>query len=161
MDIQEQIIANSNTLENQTQLQKNLGGRPTVMTAETIMNLIVRLQRGFSISEACEDIGIGERTFYDYQRVSAQFSQRVRAARAFYKLMAADVIFDVLQDHKRVEYDEETGKVTKHGRYPAKVRADMAKFVLERQSPEAYGMKRHIKVPYKIPFVSKAESNKM
>ena len=131
--------------EKQEEESQSQAGRHSVMTPEIITEVIARLQRGFTIREVCEDVGIAESTFYNYQKENVVFMERVRASRSFFKMLSSDIVLDILQDPIRVKYDEVTGKVIKYGRYSPKVRADMAKFILEKQS-EAYSNKPPVQV---------------
>lgn len=125
----------------QESLQKHGGGRPTALNGEVIGKLVAILQRGLSIETACDIAGINPDTYYSWKKQNREFSERVTAARQFGKQLAADTIMDVLQDFQRVQYDEYSGKVTKHGRYSSNQRAETAKWYLERQDPKAFSTK--------------------
>lgn len=56
--------------------KENKGGRPTVMTADTIARLEYAFSIGADDVSACLYAGIGERTLYDYQESHPEFAQR-------------------------------------------------------------------------------------
>lgn len=113
-------------------------GRPTVITPEIANKLLASFQRGLSVTTACDLAGIGTTAFYDFQRLSVEFAERVKAARAYGKSLASDIVLDVLIDHERVQYDENT-KRWHGGKYSHDQRVNTAKWWLEKQEPEMFG----------------------
>lgn len=61
--------------------QRHAGGRPTILTADLQNEIVEALKTGLPIKLTCEYVGIGERTFYDWQAQIPQFAQAVRQAR--------------------------------------------------------------------------------
>lgn len=55
---------------------RNKGGRPTLMTPETISKLEDAFSWGCSDEEACLHAGIGKSTLYNFQEVNPQFVER-------------------------------------------------------------------------------------
>lgn len=55
------------------------GGRPTVLTPETIRRLEEVFSLGGTDKEACFYAGIGQSTLYDYQKENSEFSERKEA----------------------------------------------------------------------------------
>lgn len=57
-------------------MAKNKGGRPTVMTPETIKAIEYAFSIGCSDTEACFYAGIGTTTLYTYQENNPEFAER-------------------------------------------------------------------------------------
>lgn len=56
---------------------KNKGGRPTVMTPETLAKLEQAFAIDATVEEACSYADIGRDAFYDYLKKSPEFSDRI------------------------------------------------------------------------------------
>jgi len=70
--------------------KKHPGGRPTVMTAETIARLEQAWALGCGDIDACKYAGIGERTLYDHCEKNPLFSQRKERLKQEHVLQALD-----------------------------------------------------------------------
>lgn len=82
-------------------LSKNTGGRPLKITTDSeliLSKLTYALRIGQSIHTACKYARIGEKTFYRYYKERDWFRQEIDAAKSYASVLAADQIFDVLQD---------------------------------------------------------------
>lgn len=124
-------------------------GRPTV-SENDLQKVIGLLQRGHTVEIACRIAGIAESTFYNYQKNDEKFLKEVTHAREYAKLLAGDIIFDVLLDATRntpLLDKDGNPRTTKSGRpiygfkYQEKNRIDTAWRFLEAQEAEAFGRK--------------------
>lgn len=56
--------------------KKNLGGRPTVMTPDTVKKLDEAFSQGFSDVEACLYADISKQALYDYCKLHPEYTDR-------------------------------------------------------------------------------------
>ncbi len=82
---------------------KTLGGRPSNYNDETVRQLIAALQLGLSISTACDLAGISRDTYYTWLKEKEGFSDKMIKAQHHSKVIAANIVSDVLQDHLKAE----------------------------------------------------------
>ena len=59
-----------------TSTKKNKGGRPTVMTAETVKKLEYGFLRGLTDEQCCLFAGISKQALYDYCHAHPEFTDR-------------------------------------------------------------------------------------
>lgn len=64
--------------ENEKEAQRDVMGRPTVMTKVVIRKLKQAFLYDFTHEEACNFAGIGKSTFYDYLKAHPHFSELVQ-----------------------------------------------------------------------------------
>ena len=76
-----------------------MAGRKTKLNDKVQSALVKLIEKGVSIEDACQHVGIGERTFYDWitrgedgEKEFLQFSQAVTRARVDAKIVAIDTI---------------------------------------------------------------------
>jgi hypothetical protein len=84
---------------------KNLIGRPTVMTPETINKLEQAFSLGCSDLEACFYAGIGKTALYEYQNEHPDFTERKAQLKEKLVLKARTVLAKALEQE-----DENTAK---------------------------------------------------
>lgn len=90
-------MANNNT--------KNLGGRPTTMTTETLAKLKQAFMIGCDDRTACLFADIGLQTLYDYQKKNPEYSEQKRSFKKFNKLQALKKISDdIPKDGKTAQW---------------------------------------------------------
>lgn len=99
--------------------EKNKGGRPTVMTEETVKKLERGFSMGLSITQACNYAGITRPTYYSYVDEHPEFSDNVAMLQETPLVKALSIIDDALHDTSDKE------KAIKA--------LDTAKWVLERR----------------------------
>ncbi len=117
---------------------KNLGGRPSNYNDETVRQLTGALQLGLSVSTACDLAGISRETYYTWLKEKEGFSDKMTKAQHLSKVISANIVSDVLQDHLRVELSAKAGKDVKH-KYSHELRVNTAKWMLEKQEREKFG----------------------
>ncbi len=117
---------------------RNLGGRPSNYNDETVRNLVGALQLGLSVSTACDLAGISRDTYYTWLKEKDGFSDKMTKAQHHSKVISANIVSDVLQDHLRVELSAKAGKDVKH-KYSHELRVNTAKWMLEKQEREKFG----------------------
>lgn len=79
-------------------MAKNLGGRPTVMTQDTVNKLEYAFSIGSSVEEATHYAGISRQTFYAWSKEHPEFSDRMDDLRMKPVLKARISIFNSLND---------------------------------------------------------------
>jgi hypothetical protein len=100
--------------------KKNLGGRPTVLTAECEARILETLTSGCSLRDAAEHNGVNYSTLKNRQRADPAFAERLRRARVKFKVCTLQVLADAIR----------SGNTT------------AACWFLERAYPEEYGRQR-------------------
>jgi len=80
---------------------KNKGGRPTVMTEETVRKLEDAFSNGATDVEACFLAGISKQSLYDYQDKYPEFADRKAALKEMTKFKAKQVV------RKKIEEGDE------------------------------------------------------
>jgi len=79
---------------------KHKVGAPTVITPEVEKKLESILKIGGTIAEATSYAGIGERTYYDRQKASEEFSQKMAAAKHYADVAAKNVVVRAITEDK-------------------------------------------------------------
>jgi hypothetical protein len=125
-------------METQAIQQSRPPGRPTSMTLGTVQKLQAAFQRGFSVSTACKIARISRETYYKWLKDSEDFSDRMEGAQEYAKILAGDVILDVLQDIHRGKKDPQTGEVVPK-KYSETTVANTAKWFVEKTEKEIFG----------------------
>lgn len=74
------------------------GGRPTIMTPETISKLEEAFANGAADLEACFYAGIGKTTLYNYQNDNPEFVDRKEGLRAMVKYQARKNITESIRN---------------------------------------------------------------
>ncbi len=105
----------------------------------TAQSLITLLRIGVPVTLACELQGISRRTYYYNFQTQQGFAQKVQQAKLHTVVLAAQQIFDVLQDITREKWDENNNLIA-HGKYDQALRVKTAMWLLERKS-EGFGGK--------------------
>ena len=100
----------------------DVGGRPTVMTADVVNKLEEAFSIGASDIEACFIAGISKQTLYNYQKEYPEFVDRKEALKNMTSFAARKVVND-----KIIEGD-----------------VDTAKWQLERKNKDEYGTKQTV-----------------
>lgn len=113
-------------------------GRPTLMTPGTVDKLAAAFQRGFSVTTACKIARIDRTTYYKWMKESPQFVDRMEGAQEYAKILAGDVIIDVLQDIHRGKKDEQTGQVIPK-KYSEQTVVNTSKWFIEKTEREVFG----------------------
>ena len=75
-----------------------VGGRPTVITQDTVRKLEQAFKDGLSVSEACFISGIGKRTFYDHKASDEDFAHKMELGKAYVTLRAKKVVVQAIND---------------------------------------------------------------
>lgn len=78
-------------------MAKNLGGRPTLMDAQTIAKLEQAFSLDATILEACLFAGISDDVYYDYLKKEPKFADRVKALRSTPVLKARDAVISAFK----------------------------------------------------------------
>lgn len=86
-------------------MAKNKGGRPTIMTEETIRKLEYAFSIGCSDREACLHAGIVPSTLYVYQENQPEFKERKELLKEKLVLKSREVV-----NHKIASGDDMTAK---------------------------------------------------
>ena len=94
----------------------NKGGRPTVMTPETIARLEAEFSYGLSDREACFMVGIAPSTLYEYCKENPKFSERKEALKNSPDIAAEKLIVDKIHegDEKLAQWRLERTKKDKY-----------------------------------------------
>jgi len=82
---------------------KDKGGRPTVMTTETINKLEEGFTMGFSDSECCLYANISKQTLYVYCKKDAKFNDRKEELKKHPRLLAKRNIYNSLKKGDKME----------------------------------------------------------
>lgn len=83
---------------------KNKGGRPTIMTDDTIKKLEEVFALGGSDSEACFYANISKQTLYNYQKEHPEFVDRKEALKEKPILKARQTVVKALDDPKDAQW---------------------------------------------------------
>lgn len=97
-----------------TQIVKSKPGRPTVMTADTILKLESVFKLGVSDAVACNYAGVGNRTYYDHLKANEDFRTKMDSAKHYGRLAAGNVVMDKIVKDK----DVNTAKWWLEKKYP-------------------------------------------
>lgn len=84
--------------------KKNKGGRPTVMTEETLAKLEQGFKIGLTDTECCCYADIDEATLYRYQEKHPEFCEKKRKWKQFPVAKAKNTIFKSLDDPKTAQW---------------------------------------------------------
>jgi hypothetical protein len=85
-------------------MAKNKGGRPTVMTEDTLQKLEMAFAIGASDIEACVYADIVPSTLYNYQNDNPEFLERKRMLKDRPLLKARQTVVDNLNDPRHAEW---------------------------------------------------------
>lgn len=85
--------------------KKHAGGRPTVMTDETLLKLEEGFMKGLSDRQACLYADIAESVLYNYQNAHPGYAERKHALKEHIKMRARLVLNEAIQGN-----DLETSK---------------------------------------------------
>ena len=107
------------------EIDKNSGGRPTVITNRVLSKLIASFQRGHNNAVSIRYAGIGEKTFYRNYAEDEEFRQKIDDAKDYALHLAGDIIVDTLNSKK-------AGRA---------LRTRTAQWYLERKEPDEFGRK--------------------
>lgn len=88
----------------QTKKQKNLVGRPTVITEEVLRKLEEVFAIGGTDAEACFYANIGTTALYEYQEKHPEFAERKEALKERPILKARQTIVKGLDDDKNAQW---------------------------------------------------------
>ena len=106
----------NNTQETkQQELDKHPGGRPTVMTPQVVAKLEEAFAIDASVAEACFYADISRDAYYDFLKISPQFSDRVEALRQKPILKARQTIVRGLDEPANAKWYLEKKKSTEFG----------------------------------------------
>lgn len=108
------------------------------MTPGTVSKLQAAFQRGFSVTTACKIARISRDTYYKWLKESEEFSDRMEGAQEYAKILAGDVILDVLQDIHRGKKDPQTGQYIEK-KYNEATVANTARWFVEKTEREVFG----------------------
>ncbi len=95
----------------------NLGGRPSVLTPESVRKLVAAQERGLSVREACRLAGVSHEAYYYHIRNKLPFAGLLTNAEEWVTTRARMVVFQAIHD----------GDIT------------MCKWYLARKRPEEFG----------------------
>ena len=104
--------------------KKHAGGRPTVMTAETLQKLEYGFARSLTDTECCDFAGITPSTLYNYCNKNPEFSEKKELLKHRPKINAKFNVADAI----------ENGDV------------DLSKWYLERKAKDEFSTKQDIAV---------------
>jgi hypothetical protein len=76
----------------------NTGGRPKVITKDTVRKLEDAFKVGFSVSEACLASGISRATYYDHRASDEAFSDKMELAKTWMNIRAKHVVTKAIDD---------------------------------------------------------------
>lgn len=79
---------------------KNPGGRPTVLTPETITKLEAILKIGGTIQQACGYAEIGESTYHANINTNESFKRKMDSAKYFADIAAKNIVVDKIINDK-------------------------------------------------------------
>ena len=85
---------------NSKNIVKNKGGRPTVMSADTITKLESIFKIGGTVDEAVTYAGIGRRTYFDHLERDEAFRTKIEAAQHYADIVAKNVVIDAIVKDK-------------------------------------------------------------
>lgn len=96
---------------------KNKGGRPTIMTPDTLAKLEMAFSIDATVGEACSSANISPDAFYDYLKKNPKFSDRIADLREQPVLKARNTVvaklgesyansMDYLKRKKRLEFGD-------------------------------------------------------
>jgi hypothetical protein len=125
-------------METQHSQQSRPVGRPSVVTPGVVQKLQAAFQRGFSVSTACKIARISRETYYKTLKESQEFADTMEGAQEYAKILAGDVILDVLQDIHRGKKDSRTGEYVEK-KYSEVTVANTAKWFVEKTEREVFG----------------------
>lgn len=74
------------------------GGRPTVITNETVRKLEDAFKAGFSVSEACLVSGISRATYYEHTAADEAFADKMELAKKYVTIRAKKVVMQAIDD---------------------------------------------------------------
>lgn len=117
-----------------TQITTPKEGRPTKITDDCVAKLEAALQKGMSITTACEYAEINRTTFWRHMQTDEQFRNKITQARNFVKLLAGNRLVEILE--KGSDRDA----------------APLVKFTLERKEPEEFGAKPTVVVNNQLGY---------
>lgn len=98
------------------------GGRPTLMTPDTLNKLNTAFARGASDLEACFYAGIGKTALYNYQKAHPEFAEKKEALRDSLIFKARGVVEDAIAEGDK----------------------DMAKWYLERKKKSEFTTRQEV-----------------
>lgn len=101
--------------------RKNVGGRPTKMTEETIKKLEDIFKNGANVGEACSYAGISTVIYYDHLKKNHDFLTKMESAQYYPTIVAKNVIVGDIVKGKNV---------------------DSAKWYLERKSRSEFSLRQ-------------------
>jgi len=123
----------------------NLGptrrGAPSRKTPELIERILAGIAEGKSTRAVCNEVGIGQRTVWDWLASDREFSQQYARAKMFCADCLADEIIEIADDSSRDTYIDSKGQqVTNHKAIAqAKLRIDARKWYASKLAPKKYG----------------------
>ena len=75
-----------------------MGGRPTVITDDTVRKLEEAFQDGFNVSEACLTAGISRSAYYERKAADEVFADKMELARKYVSIRAKKVVVQAVND---------------------------------------------------------------
>jgi hypothetical protein len=82
---------------------KNKGGRPTVMTDETVKKLEEGFTMEFTDLEACLYANISKQSLYDYCKINPEYTDRKETLKNHPKILAKSNIYRSLKKGERTD----------------------------------------------------------
>lgn len=148
-------------MENQEKplkVKKHPGGRPTVMTKETIDKLEAVFSLGGTDTEACFFAGISHQTLYDYQAKNPEYLERKEALREKPILKARQTVVKALENPADAQWFLERKRRQEFGKSseePPKLVGNVYNLFF---NPEAQEKVRVLEAAIKDQLIKKHES---
>jgi hypothetical protein len=116
-------------------------GAPSRKTPELIDRILAGIADGRSTRAMCNEVGIGQRTVWDWLASDREFSQQYARAKMFCADCLADEIIEIADDCSRDTYIDRKGqRVIDHKAIArAKLRIDARKWLAAKLASKKYG----------------------
>jgi hypothetical protein len=116
-------------------------GAPSRKTPELIERILAGIADGKSTRAVCNEVGVGQRTVWDWLAADREFSQQYAHAKMFCADCLADEIIEIADDSSQDTYIDSKGqRVINHKAIArAKLRIDARKWLAAKLAPRKYG----------------------
>ncbi|SFU75292.1 hypothetical protein [Nitrosospira multiformis] len=133
--------ADSSTPGNSHATRPTRRGAPSRKTPELIERILAGIADGKSTRAVCNEVGIGQRTVWDWLAADREFSQQYARAKIFCADCLADEIIEIADDSSQDTYIDSKGqRVINHKAIAqAKLRIDARKWLVAKLAPKKYG----------------------
>lgn len=104
-------------------MAKNLGGRPTKKTEETVKKLEDIFKNGANVQEACSYAGISKETYYTWLETDESFLTKMESAQYYPVIAAKNILLQDIYKNKNI---------------------DSAKWYLERKAKKEFSLRQEL-----------------